>query len=102
MDEIIDKILEAAVCAPSGENCQPWKFSVSDNRIYLFNVPERDDSLYSWGQRASYIAHGAAIENMSIAAETLGYKLSVELFPKSQGSNLVALLELVKDDPKEN
>src|SRR3989344_3050089 len=52
----IEKIITAASFAPSGENCQPWRFSVQNEEISLYNVPERDYSLYSWGQRASCIA----------------------------------------------
>ncbi|MCK5355861.1 MAG: nitroreductase family protein [Methyloprofundus sp.] len=43
--EIIKKILEAAVRAPSGDNVQPWKFffEVSGNftLISLYNQRER-------------------------------------------------------------
>ena len=44
MIEDIKKIIEAAVQAPSGENCQPWRFEILNNNIKLFNVPERDQS----------------------------------------------------------
>ncbi len=56
--EDIKKILEMAVYAPSGENCQPWRFEVRDSKIDIFNLPERDQSLYNHGQMASYFAHG--------------------------------------------
>jgi len=64
--ELIDKILAAAVRAPSGDNVQPWSIKVSENfsRMDLYNLPEKDDSYYNFEQAASYIAHGALLENI--------------------------------------
>lgn len=44
--EDIKKILDAAVQAPSGENCQPWRFEIRDSEIRIFNISERDQSLF--------------------------------------------------------
>ncbi len=90
--EIIDKILLAATRAPSGDNVQPWKFVVSDNftQIDLYNLPEKDDSIYNYQQLASYIAHGAVIENIDIASKQLGCHADVQLFPDRDSENLVA------------
>jgi len=81
MDDI-KKILEAAVHAPSGENCQPWRFEISDDEIRVFNLPERDQSLYNHGQMASYVAHGALIGNIFVASPTFGYRARINLFPQ--------------------
>ncbi len=88
------KIIEAGIHAPSGENCQPWRFEVrGDGELALYNIPERDDSLYSWGQRASYFAHGALLENIRIAASHYGFDMRSQLFPEGHESNLVALIQ---------
>ena len=92
--ENIKIILEAAIKAPSGENCQPWKFKIQGDKILLFNQPEKDLSLYNWNQSASYIAHGAALENMSIAAAHYKYELRHTLFPDPLNLNLVASITL--------
>jgi len=94
--EIIEKILEAANRAPSGDNVQPWKFQVSENftRIDLYNLPEKDESFYNFEQVASYIAHGAVLENVLIAARFLGANVEYKLFPDSSNPNLVAQIEL--------
>ncbi|MCR4310989.1 MAG: nitroreductase [Candidatus Taylorbacteria bacterium] len=92
----IEKIIEAGIQAPSGENSQPWRFDVRDRTITLFNCPERDQSIYNWKQNGSYLAHGACIENMSIVAETLGYQLQVNLFPHPENPECVA--ELLLED----
>ena len=92
----IRTILEAAIQAPSGENAQPWSFKVSGTDIELYNLPDRDRSVYNWGQRASYVAHGALLENLTIAARAQGYSAQVNLFPEGLGSNLLARITLVQ------
>ncbi len=92
--ETIQRILESAVQAPSGENAQPWRFAVRGNEISLFNVPENDQSLYNFQQRASSIAHGAVIENISIAAGHFGLMASVTIMSKGDDTNLVATILL--------
>ncbi len=92
-------LLNFAVLAPSGENCQPWQFEILDNAIKFFNVPERDQSLYNFNQYGSLVAHGAALENIVIAARHLGYEVKVSLFPNSADKNLVAFLTFEKSDP---
>lgn len=98
MNEVIKKIVYAGIMAPSGDNCQPWRFEVADNEIRLFNLPERDNSLYNFRQNASMIAHGAVIENMVIAASSFGYRLQVRLFPSQKDENYIASCALVKDE----
>jgi len=101
MQENIKKILEVAILAPSGENCQPWRFEVKENKIDIFNIPERDTSLYNFHQYGSYVAHGALIENILIASSAFGYITRIELFPNSKNINHTATILLEKVDPEE-
>lgn len=87
-------MIAAAVHAPSGENCQPWSFRVQGNSLCIHNIPARDQSLYSWGQRASLVALGAAIENMTIAAAAAGYAVMPEFFPSPLDETWVATLRV--------
>ncbi|QEF99665.1 hypothetical protein Mal15_37310 [Stieleria maiorica] len=68
--DVVDVLLEAASLAPSGDNTQPWKFSVDRERrsIVLDIVPARDPSPMNAGQGMSRMALGAALENMSRTA----------------------------------
>jgi len=92
----IERILEAGNQAPSGENCQPWHFVVRDeNTIEIYLLPERDQSAYGWGRRASYLACGAVIENMIITASAEGYRADVEYFPLANPEH-VATITLAK------
>ena len=73
----IEPLLDAASRAPSGDNTQPWRFVVEDDTVSLAVDPDRDPSPMNSGQRMSRIAVGAALENLLLAAQTLG--LSAEL-----------------------
>jgi hypothetical protein len=86
----IKEILEDGVRAPSGENCQPWRFVVSGEKVSLFNVPEADMSLYNVHQHGSYIAHGALLENVRLSAQKYGFSTQVYLFPSQADETHVA------------
>lgn len=96
MEDLIKQILDCAIWAPSGDNSQPWRFEVKDNEIRVFNVPERDDSLYNYKQNGSLVALGALIENIKIISPYYGYASSANLSQKSTNSNLVAIVSLEK------
>lgn len=95
------EILEEAVRAPSGDNCQPWRFEVAEDAIRIFNVPERDTSLFNHRQLASCVAHGALLENLRIAASARGYEVAVTIFPDPSTSNLLAVARLSSREPRE-
>lgn len=94
LNETVRRILEAGIYAPSGDNCQPWRFVVADTRIDLFNIPQRDESLYNFKQRASLVAHGALIENVIIAASVFGYKANIAIFPNKKAPEHIATIDL--------
>jgi nitroreductase len=85
----IDKIIEAAIWAPSGKNGQPWKFKVITDKELINQIS--DMSIYgNWMKNAScficvfldkeksydYIKDvqscGAAIQNILLCAHSLG------------------------------
>ena len=76
---------------------------VKGRRMDIFNLPERDRSLFNFRQRASMIAHGALVENICIAAAATGYRAEVRPFPSEGDPNHVAVISLekapVKEDP---
>ena len=97
----IKKILESAILAPSGDNCQPWSFIVKGNQINIINLSERDTSLFNFCQRASLIAHGALIENILIASSASGYNIKLTPFPDNLNPNLIATVELEKSEVRD-
>ena len=102
MNSFVEKIIEAGVRAPSGENSQPWRFICDENKIKLYNVPERDQSLYNFNQFGSLFSHGAVLENMRIAAEEFGYTFEPLLFPDLGEENLVATIDLKSFEKSNN
>ncbi len=96
MEDDFKKMLELVIWAPSGENCQPWKFKIKNQQIEIFNIPERDQSIHNFQQRGSLIAHGALLENLQIAAAHFGYTIEQNLFPESSDPALIARLTLQK------
>ena len=88
----LSKILDLAVQAPSGDNCQPWKFSRDGDQLLLINDIGRGRHFLNVAQRASLIASGAVLENISIAANAEGLDADVTLFPYGDEDPTVAAL----------
>lgn len=67
--QALEKILDLARWAPSGDNTQPWRFElVSDDHIVIKGFDTRDHVLYDFDGHASHMAHGALLETLRIAA----------------------------------
>jgi len=86
---IIKNIIDISVYAPSGDNAQPWRFEIREGVVFVYNIPERDNSIYNFNMSASYISLGALIENIKVASTHYGYKCEVDL-DENETSNLVA------------
>lgn len=95
-------ILAIAVHAPSGDNAQPWRFFLRGHTLSLYNLPDRDASLYNFRQRGSFLAHGAVIENISIAAPAFGYQAEASLFPEGAHTSRVAAVSLTPIPARED
>ena len=100
--EHIKEILNIAVWAPSGDNSQPWRFEVRNEKLYIFNIPDRDNPILNFKQSGSYVAHGGLIENISIASPHFGYSANVSLFPDAQNKDLVASVSFENTDKKDH
>ncbi len=98
----IEDIVSDAVWAPSGENAQPWRFIIEDNLLHIMNIPEADNSIYNFKQRGSYIAHGALLENIVIAAQEQGYKTNIEIFPNTHNPECTAIVTFTQNSMSES
>lgn len=81
----VAQIVRAGLLAPSGDNCQPWRFVWNGRGLDLILVYERAESLYDVQHTASWIALGATITNMRLMAQARGYDVSAQLFPRGHG-----------------
>jgi nitroreductase len=83
-------VVQAGILAPSGDNCQPWRFRWDVGHLHILFVAERAESVYDIRSIASWISLGAVITNMTLAAAQFGFRLSVELFPAGEMPGAVA------------
>jgi hypothetical protein len=98
MDKACETLLQAAICAPSGDNVQPWRFEVNSaaRRIAVFLDEASDPSPMNSGQRMSRLAIGAALENMLRAAEGLGWTVQLE----EPRDGALAIMQIVNSEQK--
>lgn len=86
----VETIVRAGQLAPSAGNCQPWRFVHGGDAVRV-ELDEKRTSAIDVRFRASYVAIGAAVHNMRIAAAARAVLGEVELFPDEAS---VAVLRL--------
>lgn len=98
--EEIRKIVRYGVMAPSGDNCQPWAFRLNGDVLEVMDDRTKDTSFYNFRNTASYIAHGALLENIRIASSALGFSIEEALFPEGEAGLAIARIRFSKAPPK--
>lgn len=69
----IERILEAARWAPSGDNAQPWTFEVLDEHRFDVCVQVEPGNVYEYHQgEPTLISAGTMLENIAVAAPSFG------------------------------
>jgi molybdopterin/thiamine biosynthesis adenylyltransferase len=89
-DDVKKFLVKAGIQAPSGDNAQPWKFILSDNKISVRIDPDADRSFFNVGQTASIISCGAVIENIFIACIRLGIQPEIKYHAGGMESDIGA------------
>ena len=95
----VTELVTGAIKAPSASNAQPWKWYFSKGYLFLFY---EDTGILSFGDhkhRASYLALGAAIENLELTAYQKGIKADIHTFPLNDQSALAAVFTFSKHEP---
>lgn len=101
--DLLKIIIEYGIQAPSGDNSQPWNFVVTnDNKINIYNIPERDNPILNVHEGGSMISHGAVISNIRIAADHFGYKARINYFPDSLDKNFVSEISFIQLDKNDH
>lgn len=91
-------ILELARWAPSGDNTQPWRFEVIDERhVAVHTFDTRDHCVYDLDGRSSQIAVGTLLETLAIAASAHGLRADISRRPESPDTRAVFWVELTPD-----
>jgi tRNA A37 threonylcarbamoyladenosine dehydratase len=88
----IEELVAAASLAPSGGNTQPWKWLAYEKALFLFHDEKESASWIDFKKSASFVALGAAIENLKIKAESLQLSTNYELFPTGDNSKLISVI----------
>lgn len=94
----IADILEFARWAPSGDNTQPWRFEIIDERhliVHAFDT--RDHCVYDLDGHPSQIALGALLETLAIAASGHGMRAEFRRRPDSPDTHPEHSVELIPD-----
>jgi len=74
---VLEKILDLARWAPSGDNTQPWRFELIDAfHLVVHGFDTRDHCVYDLDGHPSQISLGALLENIAIAASVHGWRMS--------------------------
>jgi len=79
----MEEIVAAAVTAPSGGNCQPWRFLAEGSRLWVLVDRARAASFLDFESTAAMAALGAATENAVLAAHAGGRRPALRLFPEA-------------------
>jgi hypothetical protein len=92
-------LLTAATSAPSLHNSQPWSFEIDDGQVTVYADPSRQLTRSDPAGRSLLISCGAALFNLRVAAEHLGYHPRVRLLPDAADPTLVASVSLGSRQP---
>ncbi|MER7674214.1 nitroreductase family protein [Kitasatospora sp. NPDC096128] len=92
----LEKLVSAAVAAPSIHNSQPWRFRLQPDISILEVRADRSRAVPAADPqgRALHISVGAAVLNLRIAARHLGWAPDVRLLPDPAEPDLFAAVRL--------
>lgn len=96
-NEEITSMVDAAGTAPSGGNAQPWKWVYKDGVLSLYFDRYYGYSYMDFHDTASYIALGAAIENIVLKAHEVKYEVAVKYFPIEDDKTLIATFSFYEE-----
>ncbi|RFD26695.1 Rv1355c family protein [Mycobacterium uberis] len=91
LSAVEDPIVTAAMRAPSGGNCQPWRIDAEPAKITI-SVAAEHTSTMDVGFRGSAVALGAALFNIRVAAAARGILGPVSVCDGVDGSPLRATM----------
>lgn len=79
------KVVSQALLAPSGHNMQPWTITLDQTDadvLYLYADPTRLTPAVDPLARQTMVSQGAFLEYLTVSAQNLGFRASIDLFPR--------------------
>lgn len=96
----IEQILDLARWAPSGDNMQPWRFKITDDRhLVVCSHALEELGVYDLTNQAGPLALGVLLENIRIAATSHGLACTIKPRVDDPAHALVFDVAL-QDDPQ--
>ncbi len=77
----INAVLELAVRAPSGDNCQPWRFNVTNSTLEIGIDQSLAQHTFNNRHHASLISIGMLVESIALASPELGLQTEIQWLP---------------------
>jgi molybdopterin/thiamine biosynthesis adenylyltransferase len=94
----IERILDLARWAPSGDNDQPWRFEIVDDlNLQIHGSDTRAWCVYDLDGTSSQLAIGALLETVSIAASAEGMRVEYQLRTNSPEDAPLIDVTLIQD-----
>lgn len=94
----IEKILDLARWAPSGDNTQVWRFEIlADDHVLVHGFDTRHWCVYDLDGHASQLAVGALLETLAIAATAHGLRADITRRPGTPDTHLLFDVRLVPE-----
>jgi nitroreductase len=85
----IRTLVSYATLAPSAGNVQPWRFISKGNTIRCELDESRAWVFLDFERSATYVAFGAAVENMALAAAAMGIDADIRPFPDASDPRVI-------------
>lgn len=89
------RLVSDAIQAPSGGNCQPWRWLANRSQLYLFHDRARSETPFDPDCLGGLLGLGAATENLILSAHTAGLHVVCDLFPNQMSPELVARFRFI-------
>lgn len=94
----VEKILDLARWAPSGDNTQPWRFQITGtHHVVVHGFDTRDHCVYDLDGHPSQMSLGALLENIRIAASAQGLRAECTRRPDGPETTPVFDITLLPD-----
>jgi len=94
----IERVLDTARWAPSGDNVQSWRFQLTGpDSAFVHGFDTRDHCAYDLDGRASWLALGTLMATLGVAAAAEGFRVERERVPGTPATHPSFHLRLVAD-----